>query len=135
MASEETCIQQEIRLQVQKALGCVRLFRNECGTAIVRDEGKAPRYVRYGLSVSSPDLIGWRTITITPAMVGKVFAQFVGVEVKTEAGIKKKGKHEKRQDKWIDLINRSGGVAFKTTTPNEAIQKLNPALPGNKSGV
>lgn len=126
MANEETVIQQEIRLETQKAWSGVRLFRNECGTAIVKDEGKKPRYVRYGLSVGSPDLVGWRTITITSQMVGKKFAQFIGVEVKTETGIKKKGAHEKRQDKWIDLINRSGGLAFKTTSPDDTIQKLNP---------
>jgi len=127
MANEETVIQQDIRLDVQKAFAGVRLFRNECGTAIVKDnEGSKPRYVRYGLSVGSPDLVGWRTITITSQMVGKKIAQFVGCEVKTEEGYRKNGKHEKRQQKWIDLINQMGGLAFKARSPEEAIQKLNP---------
>ena len=126
MANKETVIQQEIRLKVQKAFGGVRLFRNECGTAQIIDKGKKPRFVRYGLSVGSPDLIGRRTITITPQMVGRKIAQFVGVEVKTEEGIKKKGKHEKRQDSWIALINKMGGLAFKSTSPEDTIKKLNP---------
>jgi hypothetical protein len=130
MANEETVIQQEIRLEAQKAFPGLRLFRNECGTAIIKDEGKKPRYVRYGLSVGSPDLVGWRTITITQGMVGRKFAQFVGCEVKTEEGAKRNGKHERQQKKWIELINRSGGLAFVAVSPAEAIQKLNPAQIG-----
>jgi len=126
VANPETVIQQEIRLQVQAEYSSVRLFRNECGTAKVEDKGKKPRFIRYGLSVGSPDLIGWRSITITQSMVGKTFAQFVGCEVKTETGAKKNGKHEQRQQKWIDLINNMGGFAFKATSPDEAIKKLNP---------
>jgi hypothetical protein len=144
MANPETVIQQEIRLEVQKAFATVRLFGNGQGRAFIltrpqlallKKNGMNPTCVTYGLSVGSPDLIGWRTITITSHMVGKSFAQFVGCEVKTEAGIKRKGAHEKRQDKWIALINNMGGHAFKATSFEEAIQKLNPAQLGGMSGV
>lgn len=126
MANSETVIQQEIRLEVQAAFSSVRLFRNECGTARVEVKGQPPRFIRYGLSVGSPDLVGWRSLTITPQMVGKKIAQFVGCEVKTPKGLKRNGKHEQRQNKWIDLINQMGGHAFKATSASEAIKKLNP---------
>jgi len=126
MANPETVIQQEIRLHSQKAYPGLRLFRNECGTAVIKEPGEKPRHVRYGLSPSSPDLVGWRSLVITPDMVGQTIAQFVGIEVKTEEGARKNGPHERRQKKWIDLINQSGGLAFIATSPDEANQKLSP---------
>jgi len=77
----------------------VRLFRNNVGVAHMgkvvskySDGGSEfiiiqnPRIVKYGLCVGSSDLIGWKTVTITPDMVGETRAIFVAIEAKTEDG-------------------------------------------------
>jgi hypothetical protein len=58
----ETTLQQQIRL----ALGTrsdLRLFRNQVGQL---PDPRTGRPVQFGLARGSADLIGWRTITITP---------------------------------------------------------------------
>ena len=79
MASEQT-IQQQIRIACSR--GQTRLFRNNTGT--LRDQHGRP--VQFGLCKGSADLIGWRTITITPEMVGQQVAVFASIEVKTPTG-------------------------------------------------
>lgn len=39
-----------------------------------------------GLAPETPDIVGMRSVTITPDMVGRTIAVFAGVEVKTEDG-------------------------------------------------
>ena len=78
----------------------VRVFRNNCGF-------DRERKVKYGLVNGSADLIGWRTLTITPEMVGKEIAQFVSVEVKTP-----KGKTSAEQENWLEQVNCAGGHAI-----------------------
>jgi hypothetical protein len=60
-----------------------------------------------GLFPGSGDLIGWRTITITPDMVGKPIAQFLSIEVKTPTG-----RVRPDQRNWLDQINAAGGLAI-----------------------
>jgi hypothetical protein len=76
----EQRLQQEIRLELSR--GPVRLWRNNTGA--LRD----PRgqLVRFGLCEGSSDLIGYRSVTITPEMVGKRLAVLVAIEVKAAAG-------------------------------------------------
>lgn len=62
--------------------------------------------MQYGLHKGSSDLIGWKSIEITPEMVGKRVAVFTAFEVKT-----KTGKASKEQVKFIDKVNKDGGVA------------------------
>ena len=78
-ASEQT-IQQHIRIAC--STGDTRLFRNNTGT--LRDQHGRP--VQFGLCKGSADLIGYRTITITPEMVGQQVAVFTSIEVKTPTG-------------------------------------------------
>jgi hypothetical protein len=79
MASEQS-IQQHIRIAC--STGDTRLFRNNTGT--LRDQHGRP--VQFGLCKGSADLIGYRTITITPEMVGQQVAVFASIEVKTPTG-------------------------------------------------
>ena len=58
----EQQIQQHIRIAC--STGATRLFRNNTGT--LRDQHGRP--VSFGLCKGSADLIGYRTITITPDM-------------------------------------------------------------------
>jgi hypothetical protein len=88
-----------------------RLFRINAGM------GWAGRAVRVGDKVviknpyplhaapeGWPDLCGWRSVTITPDMVGQTVAVFVGEEVKAT------GKASARQSAFGDLIKRMGGI-------------------------
>jgi hypothetical protein len=73
----EQQIQQHIRIAC--STGATRLWRNNTGT--LRDQHGRP--VSFGLCKGSADLIGYRTITITPEMVGQQVAVFTSIEVKT----------------------------------------------------
>lgn len=102
MAASETHLQQEIRL----ALGTkpdLRLYRNNCGSL---PDPRTGRLVTFGLARGSADLIGWRTITITPDMVGSQVAVFTSIEVKTE-----RGRVRPEQHAWLSTVQQSGGIA------------------------
>ena len=77
----------------------LRLFRNNVGVCL--DTG-----VRYGLLPGSGDAIGYRSVVVSPDMVGKKIAQFVSVEFKSE-----RGRLSAEQKRWIDNVNDAGGDA------------------------
>jgi len=97
--SNEAYVQNKIRLAV--GVGEVRLFRNNTG-ALLDQSG---RLIKFGLCKGSSDLIGFRSITITPDMVGTKVAVFSAIEVKD------KGKTTVDQRNFINVINKSGGFA------------------------
>ena len=102
MANAETDLQQRIRL----AIGThpeLRLFRNQVGQLPDPHTG---RMVQFGLARGSADLIGWRTITITPDMVGRQVAVFTSIEVKTE-----RGRVRPEQHAWLGCVQAAGGIA------------------------
>ena len=102
MANDETTIQQQIRL----ALGTrpdLRLFRNNTGTL---PDPRTGRPVQFGLARGSADLIGLRTVTITPDMVGQQVAVFTSIEVKTP-----KGRPTAEQQNWLNMVRSLGGIA------------------------
>jgi len=96
----EQRIQQEIRLTC--STGSTRLFRNNTGT--LRDQHGRP--VQFGLCKGSADLIGWRTVTITPEMVCQRIAVFTSIEVKTSTG-----KVQPEQQQWLEAVQAAGGIA------------------------
>ena len=96
----EQRIQQEIRLAC--STGDTRLFRNNTGT--LRDQHGRP--VQFGLAKGSADLIGWRTVTITPEMVGTQVAVFTSIEVKTPTG-----RLQPEQQQWMEAVQAAGGIA------------------------
>lgn len=112
MPSEQR-IQQQIRLQCSR--GPVRLYRNNCG--VLRDQRGVP--VRYGLQPGSGDLIGWRTVTITPEMVGQQVAVFCSIEVKSSTG---RLRPEQRQ--WMEAVQAAGGIAGVARSVEDAEQLL-----------
>lgn len=123
----ETNITRSIQLAVSK-LRNVRLFRNNVGMGWAGQSNrlpsgeviiKNPRPLHAGLCEGSSDLIGWKTITITPDMVGKEVAVFVAVEVKTE-----KGRPTDGQLNFIAEVNRSGGVGFVARGADESVRIL-----------
>lgn len=92
-----------------------RLFRNNVGLGWVGQlvnkcvgfiTLKNPRPVKFGLHVGSADLIGWKSVTITPDMVGLKVAIFLSVETKSLTGSKLKD-----QINWAEQVRRNGGLA------------------------
>ena len=102
MANAETILQQQIRL----ALGTnpdARIFRNQVGSL---PDPRTGRLVTFGLVRGSADLIGWRTVTITQAMVGTRLAIFTSIEVKTPTG-----RIRPEQQAWLEAVTHAGGIA------------------------
>jgi hypothetical protein len=95
----EAGIQRAIMAELGRGDG--RVFRNNVG--VLRDE--RGQFVRYGLCVGSSDLIGWRTVTVTPEMVGRQLAVFVAIEVKTE-----RGRVTDEQQAFIAAVQKAGGL-------------------------
>jgi hypothetical protein len=87
------------------------LYRNNCG--VLQDRRGVP--VRYGLQPGSSDLIGWRTVTITPDMVGQQVAVFTSIEVKTPTG-----RLRPEQQQWLDAVQAAGGIAGVARSVSEA---------------
>ena len=115
VANYETKLQQEIRL----ALGTIpslRLFRNQVGQL---PDPRSGRYVQFGLAKGSSDLVGFKTIKITPEMIGQEVAQFVSIEIKTE-----RGKLTDVQQNWLQKVKSSGGIVGVARTVKDALQIL-----------
>lgn len=114
MANQETDLQQRIRLAVG-ALPGFRLWRNNSGKL---PDPRTGRWVQFGVaSPGGSDLIGYRSITITPDMVGRTVAVFTAVEVKTDTG-----RATPAQRNFIDHIRRAGGIAAIVRTTAEALR-------------
>ncbi len=112
MASEQT-IQQHIRIAC--SIGACRLFRNNTGT--LRDQHGRP--VSFGLCKGSADLIGWRSVTITPEMVGQQIAVFTSIEVKAATG-----RIRPEQQQWLNAVQSAGGIAGVARSVGEAMDLL-----------
>jgi hypothetical protein len=108
----EAAVLQRIRLDLGREPDA-RLFRHNQGA--LRDV--TGRVVTFGLHPGCPDLIGWRTVTITLDMVGKRVAVFAGVEVKQP-----NGKHPvtPEQRHFLDTLAAAGGLAGVATNPAQA---------------
>ena len=95
--------------------GAARLFRNNTGLGWVGDvrrlDGGAvlihgARPLHAGLCEGGADLIGWRTIMVTPDMVGRTLAIFTAIEAKTG-----KARLSTGQARFIEAVLRAGGIA------------------------
>jgi hypothetical protein len=109
----ETTLQQQIRL----ALGThpeLRIFRNQVGSL---PDPRTGRLVQFGLARGSADLIGWRTVTITPEMVGQQLAIFTSIEIKTPSG-----RITPQQRNWLHAVRTAGGIAGVARSVGDALQ-------------
>lgn len=99
MATEQQT-QQEIRLAC--STGPARLWRNNVGKLL----DQRGRMVTFGLCPGSSDLIGYRSVTITPDMVGQQVAVFAAVEVKSATG-----RPTAEQTAFVEHVRAAGGRA------------------------
>lgn len=116
MGVKESNIIKEIQLKFSKLHW--RLFRNQTGTAwqgqVVKQGNreivvlKNPRYITFGLTKGSSDLIGWRPVVITQEMVGTTIAQFAAVEVKSG-----ELRLTDEQKQFLQVVNTMGGYGIK----------------------
>lgn len=119
VSNAETTLQQRIRL----ALGThpdARLFRNNTGTL---PDPKTGRPVQFGLARGSADLIGWRTITVTPDMVGRRLAVFTSIEVKTATG-----RLTPAQNAWLGAVRSAGGIAGVARSVSDSLHIIETPL-------
>ena len=120
MSAESNLIR---RILAEHGRGACRLFRQNVGTGWAGRAEKISchktvavspgdvvvrhaRPLHAGLCTGSSDVIGWRTLTITPDMVGQQVAVFVAIEVKTG-----RGKPTEDQQQFLATVNRMGGDA------------------------
>lgn len=87
-----------------------RLFRNNVGVAVYPDGSR----VAYGLCPGSADLVGWRSVEITPAMVGKKVAFFVAIETKGPLG-----RVSADQANFLERVREAGGIAGIVRSPEQ----------------
>ena len=113
VANSETKLQQEIRLALGK-IPSLRLFRNQVGQL---PDPRTGRYVQFGLAKGSSDLVGFKTIKITPEMIGQEVAQFVSIEIKTE-----RGKLTEVQQNWLQKVHDSGGIVGVARSIKDALK-------------
>ncbi len=117
----ESYVQSAVRLEAGRTPG-VKLWRNNVGVLL----DATGRPVRYGLAnetaeinriLKSGDLIGWRSVLITPADVGRTIAQFLSRECKpadwkpARPTDKARFAHEQAQRAWAQLVIEAGGDA------------------------
>lgn len=113
VANAETDLQQRIRL----ALGTqpdLRIFRNQVGSL---PDPRTGRMVQFGLARGSADLIGWRTLVITPEMVGQRIAVFTSLEIKTPTG-----RLAPAQRHWLHAVHQAGGIAGVARSVADALR-------------
>lgn len=115
-AQPETVLQNNIRLALSARCPNATVFRNHTGA--LRDP-RTGQMVRFGLAPGSPDLVGWRTVTVTPEMVGQRLAVFCGLEVKIPGG-----RVRADQMHFLDRLRDAGGVAGVVRSEDEAVAIL-----------
>jgi hypothetical protein len=130
MSQPETVILQAIRLAVGKTVKGVRLFRNHAG---IFWAGRVVSYdpathvvtlcnaqrIQGGLVNGASDLIGWRSVVVTPDMVGRRVAVFCTPEVKLPGA-----KPTAEQITWRDNVLSAGGIAGIVHSPDETAALL-----------
>lgn len=96
----EADIQNSIRLAISN--GPIRLWRNTVGNYELKDG----RRIRAGLATGSPDLIGFKSVYVSPDMIGKRVALFAGVEVKSESG-----RLHPEQERFLQMLAEAGAIS------------------------
>jgi len=132
----ETTLGKKIMLALGSIKG-VRIFRNNQGFAwigqsvnihkrqeVIVNPGdviiRQARAFNAGLCKGSSDFIGFKSMVVTPEMVGTTVAIFLASEIKT-----KTGKASPEQILFTNMVNKFGGIGIIVTDENEAVELLN----------
>ena len=116
------------RILLSCSVGDARLFRQNVGQGwagrlVSTDRGRVTlqnaRPLIAGLCVGSSDLIGWRTVTITPDMVGQRLAVFAAIEVKSATG-----QPTVEQVAFLGAVDQAGGIACVARSVEDAERAL-----------
>lgn len=98
----ETSYMRRLMLAVTEIGG--RVFRNNVGML----EDRFGNKVRYGVcNPGGADVIGWRSVTVTPEMVGHRVAVFVAIETKDNVR-----PPEEKQWNFLHAVQAAGGIGF-----------------------
>lgn len=107
MEEKEAKILNDIRLALSPR---AVLFRQQVGTFYTYSGNP----VKIGFK-GTPDLCGWRSVEVTPDMVGKRIAVYTGIEVKSRRGYLRP-----EQEHFIKKLGEAGGYAGCARTIEEA---------------
>ncbi len=127
MTDRESPLMRRIQIAACRDSG-VRLWRNNQGAAWLGKvqhnfDGSVtihqPQRVVYGLGKGTSDLIGLKSVVITPDMVGQRVALFAAVEVKRPG---KRGTPEQKQ--FIAVVKSLGGLAGIVSSVGETQEVL-----------
>lgn len=117
----ESNVQALVRLALSK-LGFTA-FRNNTGVAWQGDAKRIgpsrvllenARPVHFGLTRGSSDVIGFKSITITPDHLNRTVAIFAAIEVKAA-----KGKTTEEQNNFLDCVRNAGGIGIVARNPDD----------------
>ena len=103
-----------------------RLFKNQSGVAVYKKEGRTWR-VPYGVGPhggGGHDAIGWRTVVITPDMVGQRLPVFASIDAKVGDD-----RLSDDQIKWGNWVSAAGGLAGEARSVQDAIDILTGVKP------
>ncbi len=92
--------------------GDITLHRNNVGAV----EWRPGRWLRYGLGVGSSDFIGFKSVIVTPDMVGQRVAIFTALECKAPAG----GVVSLEQKSFLNAVKDAGGIAAVVRSAEDA---------------
>lgn len=102
-----------------------RLFRNNRGLFYTMSGDKT----RAGLETDgASDCIGFARVIVTPEMVGHTIAVILVAETKKSAWKKPTTETEKGQEKFINFINKMGGIGFFINNPEDLKNKIDEGI-------
>lgn len=116
------------RILLNCSVGEARLFRQNVGQGwagrlVSNERGRVTlqnaRPLIAGLCVGSSDLIGWRTVTVTPNMIGQRLAVFTAIEVKSATG-----RPTVEQVAFLGAVDQAGGIACVARSVEDAERAL-----------
>ncbi len=87
-------------------------FQVESGDVLIRQA----RPLHSGLVKGGSDLLGWKTVLITPEMVGQRLAVFAACEIKTKVGRVSEDQHN-----FIKQLTAAGGIAVVARSVEQAV--------------
>lgn len=96
-------------------LSAGQVYRARGGERVILDAYP----IRAGLCEGSGDIVGMRTVTVTPDMVGQKLAVFCSWEVKHGSG-----RPTKSQRHFADFVTAAGGIGAVVRSETEALATI-----------